>query len=123
MNKNMNIIFMLLAVESNFLYYNYFIDLIDHYLTDYFIDYPILVELSLSDSRGRFIEIINNSEIDKSVVDFNNLLVGFIIISFEKISYLQFLIRKRYWMFLIHNVWILVLKMSVYFLKKMQPCI
>lgn len=119
----MNIIFMLLAVESNFLYYNYFIDLIDHYLTDYFIDYPILVELSLSDSRGRFIEIINNSEIDKSVVDFNNLLVGFIIISFEKISYLQFLIRKRYWMFLIHNVWILVLKMSVYFLKKMQPCI
>lgn len=75
---------MLLAVESNFLHYNYFIDLIDYYLTDYFIDYPILVELSLSDSRERFIEVINNSEIDKSVVNFNDLLVGFVIISFNK---------------------------------------
>lgn len=81
---NMNIVFMLLAVESNFLHYNYFIDLIDYYLTDYFIDYPILVELSLSDSRERFIEVINNSEIDKSVVNFNDLLVGFVIISFNK---------------------------------------
>lgn len=41
------------------------------------------MELSLSDSREKFIEIINNSKIDKSKVDFNNLLLGFVIISFN----------------------------------------
>lgn len=84
LNMNMNLIFMLLAVESDFLYYGYFIELIDNYLTDLFFDHPILMELSLSDSRNKFIEIINYSKIDKSEVNFNHLLLGFIIIAFNK---------------------------------------
>lgn len=80
---DIDIIFMLLSVESNFLNYNDLIELIDEHLTDYFFKHPILVELSLSDSREKFIEIINNSKINKSKVDFNNLLLGFVIIYFN----------------------------------------
>lgn len=65
---------MLLAVESNLLSHNFLMELIDKGLTDCFFDYPILLELSLSNSREQFIDIINNSQIDKFKVDFNKLL-------------------------------------------------
>lgn len=80
---DMDIIFMFLSAESNFLSHNYLINLIDEYLINHFFEYPILVELSLSDSREKFIEVISNSKIDKSKIDFNNLLLGFVIIAFN----------------------------------------
>lgn len=81
MSINLLLTFMLWTVESKLYYYEFFIKLIDCYLIDFFNNYPILIDLSLTTSTDDFLDTIGNCDFNKSDFDFYRTLIGFINVS------------------------------------------